>query len=1016
MSSRRLRVGLRLSVGLLLLAMAAGAALLTDRMRSAATTAATEGLEQAARAAEAAVNRHILQVDSTLAGLPALLRTAAGIQPLDASVANAVLRDLNVQNLVFRDVLLVKPGGAVWASSLSSTRQAGLPLEARLLEAPPVAGTLTVIGPVRNPQTSEWSLFFTRPLRLPGQGRIVAAVEVPVQLITGLLTPMGDAANVRILVERTDGSLLASVPHDEAGVGRVSPRPAGFRSDGVAFQTASAGGATIEVVRSALYRGIQLRLTRTVGDALADWQRDRRWLAIVLAGAAALVICLAVAMDIALRQRERMEAERARARAVLDNAIEAMPDGFVMWDAEDRLVTCNSRYRELYAASAEFLVPGMPFVEVLRGGALRGQYPQCGPDVEAFVRELMAWRRADSPALERLLPDGRWLLVSERPTPDGGHVGIRTDITPIKRAMADLATATMRAEEASAEAQIQGARFHAALDNMSQGLCMVGADARVIVCNRRFAEIFGLEPDAAAPGTRFDDLFAQIRGRAGRRARLVRSIHERQRLLAMAGDAGDFLVEAPDRAVAVAHRPMFGGGWVATYEDATERTHAEAQVRFLAHHDSLTHLPNRVLFRDRLKQAIREAAEGTAEQGESVALLCLDLDRFKQVNDTLGHPAGDELLVSAAQRLRGCVRQSDLVARLGGDEFAILHRSSRLPESAEALARRIIDTLAAPYDIAGSRAAVGVSIGIAMAEAEGGADADALLKNADVALYRAKARGRGTFCRYDQAMGSAALRRLGLEAELRDALAREQIRLVYQPVRDLAAGRVAGFEALVRWSHPGLGQVSPAEFIPLAEETGLILPLGELILRNACAAAADWPGATRLAVNLSPVQLRSAGLAALVGDALRAAGLHPRRLELEITETALLQESEEALAVLRELQAMGVSIALDDFGTGFSSLRHLTSLPVDRIKIDRSFVSEVGSRADCRAVVSSVASLARQLGLATTAEGVETAEQLRLVQAAGCTEAQGYFVSKPLALGDAVALLRQDRAQRADAA
>ncbi len=574
MPSRRLRVGLRLSVALLLLTMAAAAALLTERMRTAATTAATEGLEQAARAAEAAVNRHVLQVDSTLAGLPALLRTAAGGRPLEAAVANAVLRDLNVQNLVFRDVLLVKPGGEVWATSLASTRQAGLPIEARLLETPPVAGTLSVVGPVRNPQTSEWSLFFTRPLRLPGHGRMIAAVEVPAQLITGLLTPMGDAAKVRILLERSDGSLLASVPHDEAAMGHVSPRPPGFRADGVAFQVGANDGATttIEVARSSLYRGIQLRVTRTRGDALVDWQRDRRWLVIVLAGAAGLVLCLAAAMDVALRQRERMDAERARARAVLENAIEAMPDGFVMWDAEDRLVTCNSRFRELYAASAEFLVAGTPFAEVLRGGALRGQYPQCGPDVDAFVRELLEWRRTDSPALERLLPDGRWLLVSERPTPDGGHVGIRTDITPIKRAMADLASATTRAEEASAEAQIQGARFHAALDNMSQGLCMVGADARVIVCNRRFADIFGLHPDAAAPGTRFADLFARMRTLPGRTARLVRSIHERQRVLVATGEAGDFLVEEPERAIAVAHRPMAGGGWVATYEDATERT------------------------------------------------------------------------------------------------------------------------------------------------------------------------------------------------------------------------------------------------------------------------------------------------------------------------------------------------------------------------------------------------------------------------------------------------------------
>jgi diguanylate cyclase (GGDEF)-like protein/PAS domain S-box-containing protein len=746
---------------------------------------------------------------------------------------------------------------------------------------------------------------------------------------------------------------------------------------------------TIEVARPALYRSIQLRVTRSVEEALGDWRRDRQWLIVVAGGAAGLLICLALAMDLSLTQRERLETERAEARATLESAIEAMPDGFVMWDAADRLVTCNERFREIYAESRELMLPGVTFEALVRGGAERGQYPQC-EDIDRFVAESVTWRATGGKALERLLPNGSWMLVSERPTPDGGHVGIRTDITAIKRAMADLAAETDRAEEATAEARIQGERFHAALENMSQGLCMVGADERVIVCNQRFGEMFGLHAEAVAPGTPADALFAALRAAADGRGNLERRIQDRQRALARAGQGGSFTVEENDRALAIAHCPMPDGGWVATYEDVTERAHAEAKVRFMAHHDALTRLPNRVLFRDRLDQAIGEMAEdGT------VALLCLDLDRFKQVNDTLGHPAGDQLLIAAAQRLRGCVR----------DEVAIVHRSPQIPYTADLLARRIIETLAAPYDIGGNRAVVGVSVGIAVAGGEdGGTDADTLLKNADVALYRAKSQGRGTFCVYDQTMGSAALRRLGMEADLREALAAEQFRLVYQPVRDLAHGGVSGFEALVRWSHPDLGQVSPAEFIPLAEDSGLILKLGDYILRTACAAAVQWPGGMRLAVNLSPVQLRHAGLAESVANALGESGLQPERLELEITETALLQESDEALEVLRRLRAMGVGIALDDFGTGYSSLRHLTSLPVDRIKIDRSFVSGLGTRQDCRAIVSSVASLAAQLGLAVTAEGVETAEQLRMVQAAGCSEAQGYFISKPMPLGDATAL------------
>lgn len=1013
MSPRLLHLCLWLSVVLLVAGMVSASALLVMRMREATLAAASDNLEQAAHAAEAAVNRHFLQVDGTLAGLPALLRTAAGRGPVEQPLANALLRDL-VHGMGFRDVVLIKPDGRIWASALPASHQAGLPMQLHTLDEPAGgAGALVVAGPVLNPATAEWSLFLVRRISVPGPGRLVAAIEIQSEVLTGLLAPMGHAARVRIHLERAEGQLLASVPPDEAMIGAVAPRPAGFRADGSVVTVMDGTGAAValEVARAALHRGLLVRVHRALPDALAGWERERNWLWIVVAGAVALLLCLALAMDMALRHRERMDRERARARRVLENAIEAMPDGFVMWDSEDRLVACNRRYRELYAASEELLAPGARLEDVLRHGAERGQYPQSGPDVDAFVRQVLAWRRSAEPVLERLLPDGRWLLVSERATPDGGHVGIRTDITPLKRAMADLAAATAQAEQATQDARIQGARLHAALENMSQGLCMVGPDSRLIVCNRRFAAMFGLGEAAVAPGTPFRDLCDAVLRNAAFPTRLVQEVRARQLDLTHVGAAGDFLVEDSDHALAVAHRPMPDGGWVATYEDASERTRAAARVRFLAHHDPLTELPNRVLFHEHLDEAMRKVAGRRADRQDGVALLCLDLDRFKQVNDTLGHAAGDTLLVAAARRLRGCVRGSDFVARLGGDEFAVIHHAARLPGSAEAIAQRIIDTLGAPYEIQGRQVVVGVSIGIAGAgEAHGGTDAHAVLKNADVALYRAKSAGRGTFRWYDKAMTSGALRRVDLEADLREALSREQVRLVYQPVLDLGSGGLCGFEALVRWSHPGLGQISPAEFIPIAEETGVILRLGEAILDMACRAAAAWPATTRLAVNLSPVQLRSPGLAAIVARAIAGAGIEPRRLELEITETVLLQESAEALAVLQELRAIGIRISLDDFGTGFSSLRHLTSLPVDRIKIDRSFVSQMVSRADCRAIVSSVASLARQLGLATTAEGVETEEQLRLVAAAGCTEAQGFLIGKPVPVGDTAALVRRDGA------
>jgi diguanylate cyclase (GGDEF)-like protein len=1011
MTPRLLHLGLWLSVTLLVAGMAAASALLVSRMRDATLAVAADNLEQAARAAEAAVNRHLLKVDGTLAGLPALLRTAAGRGTVEQPLANALLRDL-LLGMGVRDIVLVQPDGRVWASALAASRQAGLPMELHTLEelAGPASAPV-VAGPVMNPATAEWSLFLVRRVSVPGPGQLIGAIEIPLQVLTGLLAPMGHAARVRIHLERADGQLLASVPPDETRIGTMAPRSDRFRADGAVFAVADAGGepAALEVARLLFHRDIVVRVHRALPDVLAGWQRERNWIRIIVAGGVALLLCMALAMDMALRHRERMDRERARARRELENAIEAMTDGFVIWDPQDRLVACNRSFRELYAASADLLVPGARLEDVLRAGALRGQYPQCGADVEAFIRQVLAWRGSAEPVLERLLPDGRWLLVSERAMPDGGHVGIRTDITPLKHAMTDLAAATAQAEHATQEARIQSARLHAALENMSHGLCMVGPDARLIVCNRRFAAMFGLDEATIVPGTPFGQLCEAMLRNAAFPAPLIQQVRARQGDLEAQGAAADFLVEEADHALAVAHRPMPEGGWVATYEDASERMRAAARVRFLAHHDPLTELPNRVLFRERLDEALGRLTDEPGRGREHVALLCLDLDRFKQVNDTLGHAAGDALLVAAARRLRRCVRGSDVVARLGGDEFAVIHRAAHPRGSAEAIAQRIIDTLGAPYDIQGRQVVVGVSIGIT-SEAHGPADAETLLKHADVALYRAKSVGRGTFCWYDKAMSNGALRRVDLEADLREALSREQVRLVYQPVLDLGSGRLHGFEALVRWSHPGLGQVAPAEFIPIAEETGLILRLGEAILEMACAAAATWPDPIRLAVNLSPMQLCSPGLPGIVARAIARAGIDPGRMELEITETALLQESEDALAVLQDLRGVGIRIALDDFGTGFSSLRHLTSLPVDLIKIDRSFVSKMVTRADCRAIVSSVASLARQLGLATTAEGVETEEQLRLVAAAGCTAAQGFLIGKPVPVGDTAALTRRDAA------
>jgi len=420
-----------------------------------------------------------------------------------------------------------------------------------------------------------------------------------------------------------------------------------------------------------------------------------------------------------------------------------------------------------------------------------------------------------------------------------------------------------------------------------------------------------------------------------------------------------------------------------------------ARIFHMANHDALTGLPNRLLFHERLEKAL----EQQKRRGDGVALLCLDLDRFKQVNDTLGHPAGDVLLMEVAERLRGCVRDGDTVARLGGDEFAVLQCGSNQLEQAEDLAQRIVSTLGGPYNLNGNHAVVGASVGIATATSYL-FTADTLLRNADLALYQAKANGRGTFRLFKSVMDDQVQARRALELDLRKALARDEFEVVYQPLFHLESQRISGFEGLLRWSHPERGLVSPSEFIPLAEELGLIVTIGEWVMARACADAATWPENVRVAVNLSPIQFRSIGLIDAVRRALESSGLPARRLELEITESALLQDSETVLETLHELRALGSRIALDDFGTGYSSLSYLRRFPFDKLKIDQSFVLDMVQRADCCAIVTSVFNLAHKLGMTTTAEGVETEEQLEQLQQTACTEVQGFLFDRPRPAAD----------------
>jgi diguanylate cyclase (GGDEF)-like protein len=557
----------------------------------------------------------------------------------------------------------------------------------------------------------------------------------------------------------------------------------------------------------------------------------------------------------------------------------------------------------------------------------------------------------------------------------------RADIMIKRQQDGQISSYTARLDTANAKADV-------ALKNMSQGLCMFDADSRLVVANDRYAQLYGLRPEQLKPGTTFRQIIeARIEAGAYTGGDPEAYINERLHAVRERSASTKIQTLSDGCIVAIAHQPMEDGGWVATHEDITAQRRYEAKIAHMALHDGLTDLPNRALFNERLEHALA--------CGETVAAHLLDLDLFKNVNDTLGHEVGDKLLQAVACRLRTVVRETDTVARMGGDEFAVVQAAIAHPAEAATLAERIIASIGEPYDIAGHQVIVGTSVGVSVGPADG-SDPGQLMRNADLALYRAKNAGRGTFHFFELGMDVQMQVRRALENDMRAALPNGEFELHYQPVLNLARNEIVGVEALARWHHPQRGMVSPGEFIPLAEETGFIVPLGEWVLRQACSAAASWPRDVKVAVNLSSVQFRSPGLTQVVVNALASSGLAPDRLELEITESILLQDSKATLATLHALRNMGVRIAMDDFGTGYSSLSYLRSFPFDKIKIDRSFVKDITTSSGSLNIVRAVAAMAKGLGMACTAEGVETPEQRSTVSPEGCTEMQGFLLSKPL--------------------
>ena len=719
-------------------------------------------------------------------------------------------------------------------------------------------------------------------------------------------------------------------------------------------------------------------------DSILSEYRQHRTAYQLVASIVTLFVLVGISFAVRYQIRlDRSQRELELANARFTAALRNMSQGLCLFDPEQRVVVANARYAEIYRLTEDYIKPGTSLRDILQAREENGT---------GFVTDKDAYLKVNVKRANEIqeVADGRVISIKRQPMSNGGWLTTHEDVTAEKRSEKLLA-------EKAAELELMNTRFSSALDNMAQGLCMFDGDQRLTVWNDRYVELLSMPAHLLKVGTPLHEILASRVATGMRRTPDDPAVKTKVReLLALSPDASrtDELLDG--KIVMLTRQPMAGGGWVTLIEDITERRRAEAEIVHLARHDVLTGLANRAEFNARLEEASRRLKRN----GGNLTVMMIDLDRFKAVNDTLGHLAGDQLLSEVARRLQSTVRDTDVLARLGGDEFAIIQEGGAdQREGAVALALRIIEAISVPFDLNGQQVEVGTSIGIALAP-ENGLEPDELLKRADLALYNVKSSGRNDFCLFRDEMLEIVNTQQSAERELREAIAQGQFELHYQPVVDVKTRELCGVETLVRWRHPDKGMIAPDHFIPLAESTGLIVPLGEWILNQACADAANWPADVKVAVNISAIQFKKGNLFEVILSALVKTGLQPERLELEVTETSLLENQEAHLTTIRQLKNLGLSIALDDFGTGFSSINYLTIFPFDKIKIDKSFTKGILSRADCKAVVACSLALAKGLGIVTTVEGIETEEQFEYMRDAGVELAQGYLFGKPVPISE----------------
>jgi diguanylate cyclase (GGDEF)-like protein/PAS domain S-box-containing protein len=841
---------------------------------------------------------------------------------------------------------------------------------------------IALAEPVRSYFTDKWTTVIAHSLTGPNGaflGVMVRRIDPANFEKFFASVVLGEGAAISMF--HRDGTLLARYPRADTMIGQK------FKAAPLLRKVLAEGGRQTLRVRSPVDGqdriGSAVPLSRfpivvvatsTVSAALADWRAQTRLMIIAAALSASVIalILFVIIRQMARQNREsqaRLESEKQR----LDTALNNMTQGLVLYDASARVVICNQRYIDMYNLSTDVAKPGCHFYDLIRHRQATGSFDG---DIDQFCSTIMhnvAQGKITQTMME--CADGRSFVIVNKPLLQGGWVATIEDITE-RRSLEQ-------------ERDRNYAFLHQIIDHIPSQITVKDArDRRYLLVNRVAETQFGFSRETIVGKTALD-LFP--RPAADR----ITADDDR----ALHSPDGLFLDERPWHSQALGDRyitskrigiPDQAGQpryIINVVDDVTERRRADEKIAHLAHYDALTDLPNRVLFREQIERELRRTG-----QGEQFALLYIDIDEFKGINDSLGHHVGDELLKTVATRIRSCIGGNDLIARLGGDEFAVIKTGLGNDADVVEFVTRIHEAIRQPYQCLGHQLSTDASIGIARAPQDG-TELDQLIKNADLAMYGAKADGRRTHRFFEPAMDAFAKAKLAMEQDLRQALVDGGFEIHYQPLVDLGRNEVTGCEALLRWRHPERGMISPAEFIPVAEDTGLINELGEWVLRTACAEAANWPDHIRLAVNVSPVQLKCQTIALKIAGALAASGLSARRLELEITEAVLIRDDEAALAILHQLRAIGVRIALDDFGTGYSSLSYLKRFPFDKIKIDRCFVSDIAEIDGSSAIVQAVVNIAASRNMTTTAEGVETQAQREILRALGCTEMQGYLFS-----------------------